>query len=73
MDADRVARVNITVDALLLRCAAGPKSPLATLHDCLEELRQEGRDDWEVDLIRSIAERVIRERQTEQTRVRGLE
>jgi hypothetical protein len=63
MDADRLARINMTVDALLLRCAAGPKSPLAMLHDCLEEFAHEGRESWEIDLIRSIAERVIRERQ----------
>jgi hypothetical protein len=68
MDSDAVARIDRTVDAILLRCLSDPESPKATLHDCIDELIDSRRAEWEVELIRSIAERVIRERRADANR-----
>jgi hypothetical protein len=62
MDSETVARINLTVDAIVLRCLSGPKSPMSTLLDCIDDLIDERTPEGEVELIRSIVERVIRER-----------
>lgn len=64
MDADTVARLNLTVEAFVERCLArSDKPPFAVLNDCLRELR--GLPYWndeEIELVRSTATRVLNER-----------
>jgi hypothetical protein len=68
MNSEMAARINLTVDGILLRCMSGSRSPMSTLLDCIDELIDERMPEDEVELIRSIVERVIRERQVDANR-----
>ena len=68
MTSEMAARINLTVDGILLRCRSGPRSPMSTLLDCIDELIDARTAEGEVELIRSIVERVIRERQVDANR-----
>ena len=64
MDADTVARLNVTVEAFVKRCVSNSqKPPFTALADCLEELR--ALSYWteeEIDLVRTSATRVLNDR-----------
>jgi len=64
MDADTVARLNVTVEAFVKRCMSkSQKPPFAELADCLKELR--ALPYWtkeEIDLVRTTAGRLLNER-----------
>jgi hypothetical protein len=64
MDADTVARLNVTVEAFVERClSTSRKPPFAELADCLQELRAlEYWSEDEIELIRGTATRLINER-----------
>jgi len=54
------ARINTTVDQCLDRCLKGPKTPLATLADFIDELREnEGWSEPEIDVVRSVTARLL--------------
>jgi hypothetical protein len=64
MDADTVARLNVTVENFVKRCiSSSEKPPFAILGDCLEELRS--LPYWteeEIERVRDTATRVLNER-----------
>ena len=62
MESEAIARINLAVDGILQRCAnrVHPDS----IDDALTELRQSGWIAGEVDLVRSIVDRVIQERES---------
>ena len=64
MDADTVARLNVTVEAFVKRClSTGQKPPFVALKDCLEELRTVPYwSEEEIDLVGSAATRLLNER-----------
>jgi hypothetical protein len=67
MDADTVARLNVTVEAFVKRClSSSQKPPFLLLDECLSELQ--AISYWspeEIERVRSIATRVLNERLTE--------
>lgn len=64
MDADTVARLNVTVENFVKRCVScSQKPPFAALEDCLEELRTLSYwTDEEIERVRSAATRLLNER-----------
>jgi hypothetical protein len=67
MDADTVARLNVTVEAFVKRCLSSRhRPPFALLEECLGELQTISY--WsaeEIEQVRSIGTRVLNERLTE--------
>ena len=67
MDADTVARLNVTVESFVKRClSTKEKPPFAALEDCLRELQ--ALPYWteeEIEQIRATAIRVLNERLSE--------
>ena len=64
MDADTVARLNVTVEAFVKRClSSSQKPPFAALKDCLEELRTVPYwSEEEIELVGAQATRLLNER-----------
>lgn len=64
MDADTVARLNVTVEAFVKRClSCSHKPPFAALKDCLQELRTLPYwSEEEIELVNSRAARLLDER-----------
>jgi len=64
MDADTVARLNVTVENFVKRCtSSSEKPPFVILEDSLEELRN--LPYWteeEIERVRATARRVLNER-----------
>jgi len=59
-------RIDAVVSACLDRCLAGPKTPLATLADCLADLDES--PDWKRDEIAVVRAEVFRLLQTDERR-----
>jgi hypothetical protein len=64
MDADTVARLNVTVEDFVKRClSSSHKPPFVILADCVEELRSFSYwTDEEIERVRVTATRVLNER-----------
>ena len=67
MDADTVARLNVTVENFVKRClSSSQKPPFVILADCVEELRSLPYwSDEEVESVRATATRLLNERLTD--------
>jgi hypothetical protein len=67
MDADTVARLNVTVETFVKRClASNHKPPFVILADCVDKLRSVPYwTDEEIEQLRITATRVLNERLSE--------
>jgi len=62
VESETIARINLTVDDILQRCAGNDHS--GCIDEALTDLSQQGWIEGEVDLVRSIVQRVLKERET---------
>lgn len=63
MDADTLARMNVTVEAFVKRCLASNKPPFLELSECLDELPT--LPYWkrdEIEQVEETARRILNER-----------
>jgi hypothetical protein len=60
IDSETVSRINVAVDRCLEFCQSADNAPTRAVESFCSELRAAGWDQTEVELVKSIANRVLR-------------
>ena len=63
MESNTIERINLAVDDILQRCAGSVDLQTGCVTEALAELRQNGWVAGEVDLVQSIVQRIVKERE----------